>query len=137
MKKKDSRTFINELITAFPEIKDEVLDEDWIGLIHLQISCLTRYTQKAIEANDVSKALKCFEFVNSIIDQVSFKIENALVVSWVFHLTFQNNTELYKLFPIKLKELKIKFEQWEKDYVTNSNNQQLKDFLNNLGEETN
>ena len=137
MHKKNSEIFIDELIKAFPEIKDEVLDEDWIDLIHIQVGCLTRYTQKAIDDDNIEVALKCFQFVNNILNQVEFKIENSLVISWVFHLTFHKNMELYKLFPIKLKELKIKFEELEKDYTTTSGNQKLKDFLNNLDKEIN
>ena len=71
--KKGDESFINELVTTFSEIKDEVLDEDWTGLIHVQVGCFTRFTQKAIDGNDLSVALKCFKFVENVIDEVESK----------------------------------------------------------------
>ena len=66
-----------------------------------------RFTQKAIDANNNSLVLKCFQFVDVNINEVEFKIENSLVISWLGKLNFDNNPDLYNRLPKKLKKLYI------------------------------
>jgi len=101
--------------------------------IHIQVGCLTLFTQKAIDDNNIPLVLRCFQFVYDNIDIVSSEIENALVISWVFHLTFVRNPELYDLFPPKLKELRVKLEEWENN-LASTKNEKLKKFLNGAEE---
>lgn len=105
MAKKDETIFIEVLICTFPEIKDEVLDEDWVDITSLQIACFTRFTQKAIDANDNDIVLRCFQFVDSNIDNVIFKVENSLTISWLGKLNFDKNKKAYGFLPPQLKEL--------------------------------
>jgi hypothetical protein len=107
MNKKDEITFIEDLITTFPEIKKEVLDEDWIGLISLQIGCFRRFTQKAIDDNNNLLALQCFKFIDDNINEVEFSIENSLTISWLGKLNFDKSKDLYNRLPKKLKTLYI------------------------------
>ena len=121
--------FIEELVNTFPEIKEDVLDEDRIGLIHLQVACFTRFTQKAIDINDVTVALRCFQFVQWQITKVEHGVENALVISWMIRLNFTKNKNLYEKFPSAFKDICAKFE----DYYSNpSKNEKLNLFLKNF-----
>jgi len=103
MTKKTKAEFIEALVTKFPEIKDEVLDEDYDNLVSLQVGCFRRYTQKAIDANDRPTTLKCFQFADNCIDTVEFEVENSLAISWASKLKFDNHDDLHALLPGKLK----------------------------------
>jgi len=126
---KDYEFFIDELISTFPKIREEVLDEDWIGLIHLQVGCFTRYTQKAIDDNNISAALNCFQFVEERLNKVQFEIENALVISWMTKLDFTKNERLYNLISPDFKYLRKTFED---HYNNPSKKEKLNSFLKDL-----
>jgi hypothetical protein len=126
MKKLDEPTFINQLIKTFPQIKEEVLDEDWAGVIGLQIGYFRRYTQKAIDTNNVAVALQCFLFVENIINNVEFAIENSLIIQWIGKLNFETNKDLFSSFPVGLKKLRDKLND---DYNKHSDNEKLNSFL--------
>ena len=102
------------------------MDDDLTGLITLQVGCLTRYTQKAIDANNIPTALKCFQFVERMINEVEFNIENSLVIGWIGRLKFEKNERLYTQFPANLKTLRIKLDE---HYNSTSSNERLNKFL--------
>jgi len=114
---KDYEFFINELVDAFSEMRERVLHEDSVGLIHVQVGCFTRFTQDAIDSNNIPVALKCFQFVEDVIDRVSDRVKEALEISWVFHLSFIRNEDLYKQFPSSLREIRTKWLNKEAEYV--------------------
>ncbi len=103
MDTKSTAEFIEVLVTKFPDIKEEVLNEDYHDLISLQVGCFTRFTQKAINAGDRNTALKCFHFADNCIDTVEYGVENSLAISWAAKLKFDNHDDLYTLFPAKIK----------------------------------
>jgi hypothetical protein len=72
MEKKNLKQFIEKLGDMFPEIKEELLDEDIAGLTALQIDCFTRFTQHTINNYDTDTVSKCFQFVDHEIDIVEF-----------------------------------------------------------------
>jgi hypothetical protein len=126
---KDNDTFINDLVNTFPEIREEVLDEDYSGLITLQIGCFRRYTQNAIDANDLDTVKKCFRFVESNIGAVENKIENALYISYLSHLNILNNSKIKSLLPPNLKSAFIAINDYNESA---SKNDKLNSFLKNL-----
>ncbi|MEE1946447.1 hypothetical protein VRU48_15085 [Pedobacter sp. KR3-3] len=103
--KKDEKTFINDLVNNFPEIKEEVLDEDIADLLSLQVGCFKRFTQNAIDLNDLITIERCFGFVDENFEQVIFKIENSLVISFLGHLDFSKNPKIEKMLSEKLKKI--------------------------------
>lgn len=103
---KDVNTFLNELIDAFPEIKDEVLDDDYEDLIALQVGCLTRFTQAAIKIEDWKTVTRCIKFVNENFDSVEFSVENSLAISYLGQLEFPRGNMAEKLLPKKLYEIR-------------------------------
>lgn len=129
MIKKNNTSFISDLINNFPEIKEEVLDEDWLNLISLQIGCFRRFTQKAIDNNSIALITKCFQFVDDNIDIVEFNVEKSLVISWLGKLNFENNKNAYQLLSSKLKELYVKLQKY---YAESSSNEKLNKFLSGL-----
>ncbi|HEY9194839.1 MAG TPA: hypothetical protein VIM77_01195 [Mucilaginibacter sp.] len=107
MSKKTVSEFINELTTLFPEISAEVLDEDIEGLISLQIGCFRRYTQNAIDHNQLQTVSKCFRFAESCIDSVDFEVENSIAISWAARIKFEEDqNNLYSLLPPKVKAVR-------------------------------
>lgn len=69
-----------------------------------------RFTQQAIDNNDLETVKRCFEFVEENLDKVIFRIENALVISYLGKLDFDKNPraerKLYKRSMEILKALR-------------------------------
>jgi len=126
---KDQHSFIEDLVNHFPEIKDEVLDDDWTGLITLQIGCFMRFTQKAIDTNDITTIKNCFWFVDDNLDAVEFNVENSLTISWLGKLDFAKNKVAFDLLSTKLKNLYTQLRQWNTDIPKN---QKLNTFLHHI-----
>jgi len=126
---KDQHSFIEDLANTFPELRDEVLDENWTGLITLKIGCFMRFTQKAIDANDIPTITNCFQFVDDNLDAVEFDVENSLTISWLGKLDFAKNKAAFNLLPAKLRNLYTQLQQWDTDP---SKNQNLNTFLHHL-----
>lgn len=99
--------FIENLVDKFPEIKEDVLDRDYDGLITLQIGVLKTFTQEAIDSNDIFIIERCFNFVDDNLDKVVFKVENSLVLSYLAKLRFNQNPKAEKILPQRLKKLLI------------------------------
>lgn len=126
---KNEEVFIENLLNAFPEIKDELLEEDNLGVVTLQIACFKRFTQKTIDSNDVITLKACLKFVDENIDQVERKIENALYITYLGHLKFDTNKEAKKLLPTRLKSAIDDLANYRN---SNPRTDKLKSFLNGL-----
>jgi hypothetical protein len=129
MIKKNNTSFISDLIHTFPEIEEEVLEEDWLNLISLQIGCFSRFTQKAVDNNNIALVIKCFQFADDNINIVESNIENSLAISWLGKLNFDNNKNAYQLLSPKLIELYVKL---QKHYTEPSGNEKFNKFLRGL-----
>lgn len=103
--------FLDLLTQQFPAIKEEVLDEDWNGLIHLQVACFYRYANQCIISGRLYEVRRCFDFFEKTIEKVESRTENALYVSFLEHLDMagveRNKAESRNL--LNTKYLKI----WE------------------------
>lgn len=125
----NSEEFINILVSMFPKIKDDVLDEDVNGLVGLQIGYFKRFVQNAIDENDLNEVKKCFQFINDNIEKVDYKVKNAIYLSLLKKLSFDKNPNAEKFIPQKLLSAKSDLD----DYETSKNtNIKLYNFLNNL-----
>ena len=105
MRLKSIDNFINDLINTFPEIKEEVLDEDYEGLITLQIGCFMRFINNAINANDLVLFKKCMDFIAQNINIVDKRIENSLVISCLGKLKIPKGSQIEGLIPKELESL--------------------------------
>lgn len=125
----NDKTFLNELIDNFPEIRDELLDEDFKDLIYLQIGCFKRFTQKAIDKEKLDVVKKCFQFIENRLDSLDQKVENAVYISYLSKLEIKKNSKTEKLLSKKMKSIIFEFEKYEK---SSSKNEKLNDFLKNI-----
>ena len=129
MRQMNDKTFLNELIDNFPEIRDELSDEDFKDLIYLQIGCFKRFTQSAIDKEKLDVVKKCFQFIENRLDSLDQKVENAVYISYLSKLEIKKNSKTEKLLSKKMKSIIFEFEKYEK---SNSKNEKLNDFLKNI-----
>jgi hypothetical protein len=129
MKLKSINDFINDLVNTFPEIKEEVLDEDYEGLIALQIGCFMRFINNAINANDLVLFKKCMDFIQENINIVDKRIENSLVISCLGKLKIPKKSQIEGLIP---KELKGIIETLEAYYDSILKDEKFQKYLEEL-----
>lgn len=86
MKNKD--LFIDDLIKVFPELKEEMLDEDYSFSITLQMGNLKRYIQKAINDNNSDIFDSMVVFIVENLPLVDEKIQNSIFISFLGKLDF-------------------------------------------------
>lgn len=123
---KSKEEFIQDLVDLFPEIKDEIKEEDDPGIITLQIGCFRHFTQEAIDNRDFDTLMKCYGFVERNIALLEYKMENTLYISWLGKLDFQRNQQAEKSLPVKLKNA---FEALKIYDASTSKNERLNQFL--------
>jgi hypothetical protein len=86
--------FLRHLIEQFPALKSEVEDEDYQGLIHLQVACLAWYTNTCVAAGRIDEVRRILNFFHQMMEKVDTSTENALYVSFLEHLELDaNNTQ--------------------------------------------
>lgn len=85
--------FIRLLVDYFPETTDEVLDPDYVGLIHLQVGRFANYANKSIETKRFDELKKIFDFFETTVNKVHTTGENALYVSFLEHVDFKGLSE--------------------------------------------
>jgi hypothetical protein len=78
--------FIQHLIELFPVLEYELKDEDYQGLIHLQVACLTRYANHCLSTGRLDELKRIFDFFQETVEKVDSATENALYVSFLEHL---------------------------------------------------
>ena len=76
--------FRSTLIETFPEMEADVRDED--GLLHLEMSVFSRFTQNAIDTSDVQLLDRYFEFADNLFRNADDAVKNAVYVSYLEHL---------------------------------------------------
>ena len=100
--------FLRHLIEQFPALKSEVEDDDYQGLIHLQVACLARYANTCVAAGKIDEVSRILDFYHQMVEKVDTSTENALYVSFLEHLELDadnNAKEAKKL--LKPKYLNI------------------------------
>ena len=101
-KKINEKAFIKKLIVAFPILKDDVLDEDYLGLFSLQMGCFTRFTQQAINSGDWALVKKCFFFIDEIFDEANEYILNSIHVTYLGKLEIKQDLFLKEIMSDRL-----------------------------------
>ena len=90
----------DELLTLlaeqFPEIEEELFDEDYAGLIHLQIGLLANHTNENIEKARFDEIQRIFDFFSVVIEKLDSTTENAFYVSFLEHRNMDGNSEKAK-----------------------------------------
>jgi hypothetical protein len=80
--------FAELVLTEFPQLHKEFVEAD--GLLHLQMSALSRFAQDAIERNDLETVKRCYELLDGIMKS-STEVENAIDVSFLEQLNFESS----------------------------------------------
>lgn len=125
----NNEEFINRLVSVFPDIKDDVLDEDIDGLITLQMGCFRKFTQDAIDGNNLIIIKNCFQFIDDHIGAVEFRVENAIYLSFLNKINFDKNPGTKKLLSKKILTAKDDLDNYDASKETNV---KLNKFLDNL-----
>ncbi|MHA4895223.1 DUF7674 family protein [Pedobacter sp. PWIIR3] len=125
----NNKEFINYMVSTFPEIEDDVLDEDNDGLITLQLGYFMRYVQNALDKNDEKIIKKCFDFVEECAGHVEFKVENALYLSVLNKLDFKQNHRAMSFLSEKLVLAKSELAAYE---LSGQTNKKVNEFLTGL-----
>jgi hypothetical protein len=125
----DDNSFVTKLIEEFPELKDEVLDEDYAGLISLQIGCFRRFTQQAIDLNNLDLVKKCFLFVEAIYDIVNPEVRNLLYISYIGKLKMPIGGAVEKILPERFKQIISELNTY---HTSIPKNEKLNKFLEDL-----
>jgi hypothetical protein len=78
--------FIAALLTEFPELTDEVREDE--GLLHVQMGAFARHTEAAIARGDLASVDRCFALAHRAFHDADAPLKNALYVSYLEHLDF-------------------------------------------------
>ncbi len=101
--------FLRHLIEQFPTLKSEVEDEFCQGLIYLQISYLTHYTNTCVATGRIDEVKRILDFFHETVEKVDTTTENALYVSFLEHLELdaesKNAQEAKKLLKPKYVDI--------------------------------
>ena len=137
MKNKD--LFIDDLIKVFPDLKEEMLDDDYSFSITLQMGRLKRYIQKAIDGNnsDIFDSMIVFFVENlSLVDD---RVRNAIFISFLGKLDFSTKPEFKQKLIRTLGKASIDLEKYREYKLFNQAVKTLVDFTyynrGNLGEQ--
>lgn len=79
---------IDKIEKEFPHIAEELHDETWDGLIHLQISVFSRLAQSAIDSGDEPTFQRVGRLFLELFETGEPELVNALNVSFLEHLNF-------------------------------------------------
>ena len=90
------KDFLQSLTNHFPAIAEEVLGEDYTGLIHLQVACLARYANRLIATARLDELERVFRFFHDTVERVDSDTENALYVSFLEHIDMDGESSLEK-----------------------------------------
>jgi len=86
----DEKVFIEQLANKFPEIKDDLLDEDYEGLLTLQIGVFKNATQKAIDCGDFNLVDQYLNYILDKFPEFDNRIENSVILSYIGKLDFKD-----------------------------------------------
>lgn len=88
--------FLQLLAEEFTAIAEAVLDEDYAGLIHLQVSPMARHANEVIQTGQFDELKRLFDFFHHVVTKVDSVVENALFVSFLEHIDMAGESEKAK-----------------------------------------
>ena len=121
MNKKD---FLDKLIQCFPDMKEEILDDDYNELFSLQVGVFRDITQKAIDTHDLENVEKYTQFILDNFDNFDDDVNNSIVLSYIQKLNFKD---------YKTPSFFMNFQKELKEYEQSSyTDEKLIDFLKSI-----
>jgi hypothetical protein len=107
MKSLHRSEFLRELKESFPALKDEVNSRD--GLLHLEMHVFRDFVQRCIAGGDIEKVRRSFLIAERYCVGGNAAMKNAIGVSFVEHLDFQQAQWAWDLFGPTLKKVYLHF----------------------------
>lgn len=99
--------FLRDLKAAFPDVRERVNGRH--GLLHLEMSVFSDVVQAAIDSGDAVSVSKAFDLAKRHFLQGSPALRNAIAVSFLEHLHFEDGRARRKwawdLLPASLKDV--------------------------------
>jgi hypothetical protein len=87
----EQEQFIQNLCDEFPYLSEDILDDDYEGLLTLQIGVFRESTQEAIDNNDSQKIDEHLNFILNNFNKVNDKVQNSIVLSYIGKLNFKKH----------------------------------------------
>ena len=85
--------FLTSLVAHFPSLASEVYDDDYEGLIHLQVGCLARHANACFATARLDELARVLLFFEATVERVDSLTENPLYVSFLEHLELEGETD--------------------------------------------
>jgi hypothetical protein len=76
-----NKEFTQDLLTTFPELRDELQDEMVCGLLHFEVACFANYTQDAIDKMNYQRLTECYRFADNFFRSAVDELRNVLFVT--------------------------------------------------------
>lgn len=119
--------FLEKLISSFPQLKENILDEDYEGLLSLQIGEFRIATQQAMDEHKIQEANEYLLFIMNHFYEFDDDVQNSIVISYIQKLNFVN-------IPIPPFFDKIQ-KQLNEYYASAYSDEKLLDFLKKIRKE--
>ena len=84
----DKKSSIEYIESRFPALSEDLQDETWEGLIHLQVAVFSHLAQDVINSGDRDAWQEVTEVFMDLWRDCTPDVENALNVSFLEHLNF-------------------------------------------------
>lgn len=99
--------YMSELRQRFPDLAPTLDQEEWRGLLHVETGLFAAFCREAIDAGDRDLVERCFSFARQSAMDGTDEVKNAIGVSFVENLNFQDGKVrrrcAYELLPPRLK----------------------------------
>ena len=117
----DEVKFLTKALIMFPFLADDFVEYE--GLLHPQMGAFSLLVQDAIERGDLIFVQRCFSFQEETLKNAKFNLQNAICVSFLENLNFDNprGVEARQLLPDLLLEMLIDLEEYLHLMATTSN----------------
>jgi len=86
----DRQQLVETVVQQFPSLEEDIREETWVGLVHLEVSSFARYTQQQIDSGNRQELKRCFELARRFILEGTEDVKNAMGVSYVEHLNLRD-----------------------------------------------
>lgn len=114
-----NRAFIEQAAAEFPAIADELLDEDYTQLLHLQVSALARYANACLKQQHLPEFARVVQFVEAALPTASSSLDNALHVSVIEHLELDGDSPTVqaarRLMPARQLQFYTEVQKWHQE----------------------
>lgn len=116
--------FFNLVLAEFPQLEKEM--NEWEQeYIHMRMEIFAEYAIEQIKYDNIPELRRCFDFIESRLDEVNLDIENALNVSYCENLLLgevaRDMDKIINIMPTKFKAMYLDYKQYYYDLMEKSN----------------